>query len=153
MQKTVAVKILATLGACLVWLPVLAPFALSLIFYLQRGKFILDYLMPAEMALFFLAGGALLLIGMRLSGAISRTVRIGFWTGAGALLLLSVLMPIVSFFGGAAAERAWVPAAVLLLVVYTAGVICTGAGAASLLRRLFRPGAATDPSGGTDRRA
>lgn len=139
MSKASAAKIMACAGVILVWIPVLAPAGFAIVFLLQSGQFRFDFLMPAEMAVFFLIGGILLLGVLRLSGEANRLIPAGFWTAAGAFLLLSILMPIVSAFGGASAERAWAPAAIVLLVVYTLALVLTCAGGVVLLRRLFRP--------------
>jgi hypothetical protein len=139
MHKRLAAKISACAGVILVWLPILVPVVITIIFLLQSGLFRFDFLMPAEMAVFFLIGGILLLGALRLSGGENRLIPAGFWTAAGAFLLLSILMPIVSHFGGASAKRAWAPAAIVLIVVYTIAVVLECAGGVQLVYRLFRP--------------
>jgi hypothetical protein len=138
MKKPLLPIILAGLGTFLVWLPILAPIVFSVGLYIRTGIFHFDYLMPAEMVIFFLIGGILLMAGLRLAGLANKLIRIGFWIGAGAFLLQSALIIVVSLAGGAAAERFWMPAAIILIAVYTIAVIVTGIGGGMLMGELFR---------------
>lgn len=49
-------KALAIAGTLLVWLPVLAPLVFSVVRLFNRQKFLLDFLMPAELFPVILAG-------------------------------------------------------------------------------------------------
>ena len=60
-KKDVFTKILAILGTILIWFPVLAPFILGLGSLIRDGRFLFDYLMPAELFLSALLGGILLM--------------------------------------------------------------------------------------------
>src|SRR4030042_2347028 len=53
-------KILAFAGTVLVWLPILAPVVFVVIRLVQAGRFLFDYLMPAEVFPVVLLGGCLL---------------------------------------------------------------------------------------------
>ena len=60
-KKDALTKTLAIVGTVLVWFPIAAPVLLSIIFFVAEGRFLFDYLMPAEFFLFALAGSGLLL--------------------------------------------------------------------------------------------
>jgi hypothetical protein len=49
----------AAVGTAPTWLPLLAPLVLSFLFFLAEGRFLLDYLMPAELFFVALASGLL----------------------------------------------------------------------------------------------
>lgn len=53
-------KALTVAGLILVWAPIVFPVALSAIKLIESGMFLFDFLMPAEMFLFFLSGAVLL---------------------------------------------------------------------------------------------
>lgn len=54
-------RILAVAGTVLAWLPILATVLTGLIGSLMRRRFMVDYLMPAELCFFALLGNGLLL--------------------------------------------------------------------------------------------
>lgn len=57
-QKKDALTVtLALAGTALAWFPILAPIAFALVAFITRGRFLFDYLMPAE--LFFLVFAAI----------------------------------------------------------------------------------------------
>ncbi len=60
-KKEAGTKALAVAGTTLVWIPILAPIVLSVVFRVARGWFRFDYLMPAELFPSALVGGGLLL--------------------------------------------------------------------------------------------
>src|SRR3989337_960808 len=79
-------KVLAIVGTVLVWFPILAPILLTAILFIQEGIFRFDYLMPAELFLVALAGGALLIwAALR---ARSRWALIGWGLGIAAGMLV-----------------------------------------------------------------
>ena len=59
-KKDTFTKFLAIIGFCLVWLPIFGTLATSILAP-QSGRFRFVYLMPAELGLFFLVGGILLI--------------------------------------------------------------------------------------------
>ncbi len=61
MKKTnTLTKVLAVTGTVLVWLPIVAPLVFAVVALATRGRFLLDYLMPAELFPVAFVGGALL---------------------------------------------------------------------------------------------
>ena len=60
-NKSLLTKILAIAGTVLVWLPILAPLFFALERLVRAHRFMLDYLMPAELFPVVLVGGLLLL--------------------------------------------------------------------------------------------
>jgi len=84
-KKAVAVRVLAITGTVLVWIPILAPFVLSAILLIQSGRFLFDFLMPAELFPVIAVGWALLIIAALISH--SRWLLIG-WGFIIAVILL-----------------------------------------------------------------
>jgi len=55
-------KILSIIGLILVWIPIIFPIILSIVKLVKSGRFLLDFLIPAEMFIIVLVGSALLLL-------------------------------------------------------------------------------------------
>ena len=88
-RKAGFTKVLAILGAALVWLVLLSPLLLWLVFTLRRGRFDLvyfDYLMPAELFLVALVGGGLLI------WAAIRARRRVVWLGSALVVAILALV-------------------------------------------------------------
>ena len=139
-KKGVLTKILAIAGMVLVWFPILAPILLSAVSFLADRIFRFDYLMPAELFPFALAGGVLLLwAALR-----ARTQRklIG-WGLGGAIVLLfggQGLAVVTGLASGETATAGWVMWLVLAAIVaYALAVVAIGVGGVLLLRDLFKP--------------
>jgi hypothetical protein len=118
--RGVLTKVLAVVGTALVWFPVLATAATSVIGSMVSGVFRLDYLMPAELFLFALAGGGLLLWAAIRTH--SRRALIGGGLGGmvGALVLSQAIAVATGLASGAAEPSGWrllVVAALLALYV------------------------------------
>jgi hypothetical protein len=132
-------KILAVTGTVLVWFPILAPIVLSLAFFVSEHLLRIDYLMPAELFLFALAGGALLIWAALRARA--RRALIGWSLGIAAGLLVGS-QALADATGLASGEREpegllW---AVMLaaLAIFTIALIVAGVGGALLVRDLFK---------------
>jgi hypothetical protein len=138
-NKGVFTKILAIVGTVLVGLPILAPILFTLVRLLQSGRFMLDYLMPAELFPLVLVGGGLLLwAALRL-----RRFRglIG-WALGGAVILLvgsQALAVLTGLASGETEPTGW-PFALVLggLIAFILAVILTGVGGVLLTRDVFR---------------
>ncbi len=139
MEKTnILTKILAIIGTVLIWLPILAPLFFSAVRFVQARRFLLDYLMPAELILLVLVGGGLLIgVAMRVH---SHQALIGGGLGA-AIMLLGGGQGIAIATGLASGkiEPAGWPWTVVLasLAAYALAVIVVGVGGLLLTRELF----------------
>ena len=131
-------KGLALTGTALIWLPLLAPLVLAVGAWLGRGRWLFDYLMPAELFLVALAGGGLLLwAALR---AHTRRWLIGTGLGGAAALLVGsqALAVVTGLATGETAPGGWAWAAVLAaLTGYALALAATGVGGGLLLRDLF----------------
>ena len=76
-KRGIFTKILAVAGTVLVWIPLLAPVFFSVMFLIRTGMFRMDYLMPAELFLFALVGGVLLIWAALRARARWRLGRLG----------------------------------------------------------------------------
>ncbi len=138
-KKDILTKILAIVGTGLVWFPILAPVLLAVIVLMASQAFHFDYLMPAELFPFALAGGCLLIwAALR---ARSRLSLIGWGLGIAAASLVGgqVLAAATGLASGATKPTGWQWALVLgSIVVYSLALVAIGVGGLLLLRDLFR---------------
>ena len=139
-KKNAFTKILAIVEIVLVWFPILAPVLLSLILFIGEGRFLLDYLMPAELFPFALAGAILLLwAGLR---ARSHWKLIAWGLGiAVGLLVGSQALAVVTGLASGATEPVgvWWILVLASLAIFTLGLVTIGVGGILLLRDLFKP--------------
>jgi hypothetical protein len=138
-KKSVLTKLLAIAGTVLAWFPIAAPLLLSALFLARSGRLRFDYLMPAELFLFALAGG--LLLFWAATRARSRRAIIGWGVAAAAGILapgqgLAVVSGLAS--GETEPTGLWWMLVVLSLGLYVVAVAAIGAGGILLLRDLFK---------------
>jgi len=139
-NKNLLTKILAIAGTLLVWLPILAPLLFSLERLVRAHRFMLDYLMPAELFPLVLVGG-LLLLWAALRMHVHR--RLVAWT-LGAAVILPVagqgLAVLTGLANGEIEPTGWPWALVFgSIMAYILAVIILGIGGILLLRHLFKP--------------
>jgi hypothetical protein len=139
-NKTILTKFLAIFGTLLVWFPIQAPLLLSAVRIIQTGTSQLDYLMPAELYLFALAGGVLLIWAAWRADAQRKII---FWSLgiAAAALAGAALLATVTGLTTSPAEPGgvWWLLTALLLAVYSLALVIAGVGGVLLLLNLFRP--------------
>lgn len=129
-KKNIFTKVLAVVGALLIWFPILAPIVLSAIVAIADGVFRLDYLMPAELFPSALVGGGLLLwAALR---ARTQWKLIG-WSLGSAVLAFVIILAV-----GEVEPGSWQWMLVIaLLAIYSLALVATGIGGILLLRKLF----------------
>ncbi len=138
-KRGVFTKILAVAGTVLVWIPLLAPVFFSVIFLIRTGMFRMDYLMPAELFLVALIGGALLIWA-----ALRARKRRGLIAGAfGAAIILPILGSVIASVTGLASGEiepvGWQWSLVLAaLAAYCLALAVVGVGGILLLFDLFK---------------
>ena len=147
-KRNAFTKILAIVGTVLVWFPILAPVLLSLTLFIGRGRFLLDYLMPAELFPFALAGSlSLLWAGLR---ARSHWKLIAWGLGiAVALLIGSQALAVVTGLASGATEPTgvWWILVLAALAAFVVALIAIAVGGILLLRDLFKPAQLPTPTG------
>ena len=139
-MKNILTKILGILGTALVLLPVLAPLFFGVLSFIGDGQFRFDYLMPAELGLFILAGAVMLLAA---SIWTHQYVKLIAWTMGIAVAAPVIGQLIASATGLASGETepgGWEWALVLasLAILYVA-VVALGVGGILMDIRLFKP--------------
>jgi hypothetical protein len=137
-KKGVLPKILAVVGIILVWLPILAPVIFSAISMIGARIFRFDFLMPAELFLFALAG-ALLLLWAALR-AKARRGLIGWGLGVAIVLLFEGqgLAVVTGMASGETVPAGWLLAVVLGMIAgYDLALVVVGVGGVLLLRDLW----------------
>jgi hypothetical protein len=138
-ERNVLTKILALAGTVLVWFPVLAPILLSVVVIITDHTFQFDYLMPAELFPFAVAGGVLLIWAARRARSRQRLIGWGLGTAAGLVVSGQVLAVITGLASGETepAGRWWM-LVIASLVIYSLALVVIGAGGVLLLRDLFK---------------
>jgi hypothetical protein len=132
-------KILAIAGTALVWFPIVAPILFAVFAFISRGRFLFDYLMPAELFPLVLIGGGLLLwAAIR---ARSRRGLIGWGLGIAVGLLVGgqALAVVTGLASGATEPAGWWWTFVLVSIAgYWLALIAVGVGGILLLSDLFK---------------
>ena len=132
-------KILAILGTVLVWFPVLAPVSFSAIAILTERMFRFDYLMPAELFPFALAGGVLLLWAALRAHSQRRLIGWGLGLTIGLPVIGSVIATVTGLASGEIEPVGWQWGLVLAAIAgYILALIIMGVGGILLLRDLFK---------------
>lgn len=138
-KKDVLSKILAVLGTFLVWLPLLAPFVFGFFALFSRGRFLFDFLIPAELFVVELAGSLLLLWAAFRAGSQKRWIG---WSLAAAIALIFIgqgLAMITGLASGANEAAGWRLVLVMgAIVLFDLALVAVGVGGIRLLRDLFR---------------
>lgn len=139
-RKAFFTKLIAVIGTVLVWLPLLAPLLLSLGLWLKERIFRFDYLMPAELFVFVLAGGLLLLWAAWRAHSRLKPIAWGLGVAAGMLVGGQAIAVAAGLASGAREPAGW---AWTLLLASLAGfwlaLILLCLGAVGLLTALLRP--------------
>jgi hypothetical protein len=138
-NKGVFTKMLATVGAVLVWFPILAPILLLVAGLIGEGVFRFDYLIPAELFPFALMGGLMLLWASVRAKAHLKLIA---W-GLGAVVVLlggsQGLAVITGLASGTASTGGWAWALVLAaLIGFIIALVAVGVGGVLLLRDVYR---------------
>jgi hypothetical protein len=138
-KRSLFTTILAISGTLLTWLTLLAPILLSTAHFLTNRVFRLDWLMPAELFPFALAGGAVLVwAAVR---AHSRRQWIGWGLGITVISLAGgqLLAVVTGLASGATEPSGWQWVLVITsLAIYVLALIGMGVGGIALLHDLFK---------------
>ncbi len=132
-------KILAVTGTVLAWMPVLAPTILAIGSLIRRGRFLFDFLMPAEVFPVVLAAWALLLWAALRSGRRTRLL-------AGCIILAVVTLvgsqafaQVTGLADGRIGMESWQFFATMsVFFIYDLSVLATGVTGILLLTDLSR---------------
>jgi hypothetical protein len=138
-KKRALTKFLAVAGTVLVWFPLLAPILLSIILFIQRQIWRVDYLMPAELFFSFLLGSGLLLWATLRAHSHVKPVA---WGLGLAVLVLFGGQALAEISGLASGETeptglAW-GLVLASLALYVLAILLVGMGGALLVRDLFK---------------
>jgi hypothetical protein len=141
-KKDVLTKALAVVGTVLVWFPIFATLATSVVGTIAARVFRFDYLMPAELfPVAFVGGGLLMWAALR---ARSRRGLIGWGLGVAVGLLLGgfALATVTGVTSGASEPAGWFRAIMVAsIAIYSLALVEIGVAGVLLVRDLFQPGA------------
>lgn len=126
-------------GTLLAWFPIAATLILSAIGTVADRTLRFDFLMPAELFLFFAAGGLLLSVAAVRLARRRWTVIGGATTAVAALAATQGLAVVTGLAHGDAEPTGWRLALVVtMLVLYTVAVVVTAVGGVQLWRDVGR---------------
>jgi len=131
-------QILAVAGTVLAWLPLAAPLIFAVVALMVRGRFLFDYLMPAEIFPVALLGSLLLLWAAWRARARRKIIAWGlglavaFLVGGQTLAVVTGLASGETEMGGG--QWTWV---VVSLIGYCLALAAVGVGGILLLSDLF----------------
>lgn len=131
-------KILAITGSILVSFPVLAPLIFGLLAFIVERRFHFDYLMPAELFFFALAGGVMLLWAALRAHARVKHIAWGLSLAVVLPVLGQVIAVLTGLASGATEPVGWKWALVVIsLGLYCLMLIVLAIGGFLLMRDLF----------------
>jgi hypothetical protein len=140
-NKNILTRILAIVGTVLACLPIVAPLLLGVAALFTRHRFLLDYLMPAELFPLVLVGAGLLLWAALRSHMRRGLIGWGLVSAAVLLFGLQGLAVVTGLASGRTEATGWPYMLVMgMLIGYILAVVVIGVGGALLLRDLFKPG-------------
>jgi hypothetical protein len=138
-NKGALTKILAAAGTLLAWIPIVFTVFTSAAGTIITRSFRFDYLMPAELFLFALAGAALLIwagirSGLRLKMIGGSSVLAAFFLAA------CMIIAAVTGMASGRTEAAWLPfiMTILMLALYSVSLIGVGIGGIWLWKDLMK---------------
>jgi len=138
-KRGMLTKILTIVGTALVWFPILAPVLLSVALLVKERVFRFDYLMPAELFLFALAGGGLLIWAALRARLRWRLIGWGLAIALGLLMggqALAVLTGLAS--GETEPVGLWFALVLASIVGFSLALVAVGVGGLLLLRAVFK---------------
>lgn len=138
-EKGTFTKILAAAGTLLVWIPIGFTVLTSAVGTVLTGSFRFDYLMPAELFLFALAGMVLLICSALRSG-LRRKLIVSSSVLAAFFLAACMAVAAVTGMASGRTEAAGLPLfmTMLMLGLYSVSLIIIGTGGALLWKDLFK---------------
>lgn len=142
MKKNIVLAgIFTIIGMILVWFPILATLITGVFSSIRSGRVLFDYLMPAELFPFVLAGGILVFIAALL--AKNSQFTIGLLLGLMVLFFfgIQILAQVTGLASGERAVGDWATIIVTgILALYDICLLLLGLFSIFLLRDLFKPG-------------
>jgi hypothetical protein len=139
-NKSVFTKTLAIAGTVLVWFPILAPILFSVALFIRAQLFRMDYLMPAELFPFALAGGLLLIWAAIRTRARLKLIGWSLGIAVGMLVGGQALAVATGLASGETEPTGWPWALVISsLIAFILALVAVGVGGVLLLKDLYKP--------------
>ncbi len=147
MKRTGALtRSLAIAGTVLVSIPIIAPLLFSIIRFAQSGRFMLDWLMPAELFLLVLFGGILLLVAAFRAHARRGPIGLGLGVALAMLAGAQIFAEVSGLAHGDTEPEGLVWAVVVAMIgLYAAAILEMGVVGGFLVRDVFRGSPDVDP--------
>lgn len=137
-KRGILTKVLAVVGTVLVWFPILAAVAISVVGSIGDRIFRFDYLMPAELFPATLMGGGLLIWAALRSRSRRRLIGWGLGVAVGLLVGGQVLAVATGLASGETEPVGWPWVLVIAsIAVYSLALLEIGTAGVLLVRDLF----------------
>ncbi len=138
-QREGWLRTMAGIGTLLIWIPVLAPFVLSLVRMVQGARFRFDYLMPAELFPVAMLGAGLLLWTALQTRLRRGLIGGGLAVGVGLLVAGQALAVATGMASGSSEPSGiWWGLVIASIVGYALALIIVGCGGYLLWRDLVK---------------
>lgn len=138
-NQSLFTKVLTVGGTLFVWVPLVSPVVLSLVASVRRGRFLFDYLMPAELFLFALAGGLMLTWAAIRAHARRGLIEWGLGVATGLLVGSQALAVATGLADGETEPGGWQWACVLMMLAgYILALLGVGIGGVRLWREVLK---------------
>jgi len=141
-KKTLAMRVLVVVGTILALFPLVATIATSIAGSIMNKKFLMDYLMPAELGLFYLVGGACLVMAAFLAKSRIRLLVVSFGLAEALLVALQLVAEASGLASGEITpelEKTYMFIVGTMLGLYVLCMILTDAGAILLCKDVLGP--------------
>jgi hypothetical protein len=131
-------RVLAVAGAVLIWLPLLAPVFLGFMSLFSTGRFLFDYLMPAEVFPSILVGAGLLIWASIRAKKYLKPILWSFGGGT-ALLLISQGVAVITGLANGRVQGGWQMTLVMgIYFGFLLAMLVLAVYAVFLVRRVFK---------------
>jgi len=141
-KKTLAMRVLVAVGTILALFPVVATIATSIAGSIMNKKILVDYLMPAELGLFYLVGGACLVMAAFLAKSRIKLLVVSFFLAEALLVALQIVAEASGLASGEIApelEKTYMFIVGTMLGLHILCMILTDAGAILLWKDVLGP--------------
>ena len=141
-RKTVVTRVLVIAGTILALFPLVATMVTSIIGSIMNRKFLMDYLMPAELGLFYLTGGIFLVLASFLVKAHRKLITVSFGLAEALFLGFTLVADASGLASGSIAsesEKTFMTIVFVMLGFHILCMLITDIGAILLWKDILGP--------------
>lgn len=138
-NKILISKILAITGTILVWIPIIAPVLLTIIFLITEGRLAFDFLMPMELFFLVIIGALLLIISSIIMKFKWKIIGISLGTTITVFILVQFIAEITGIASGETEMTTLLYFIMItFVIIYIISLIILGISGISLVKKLLK---------------